>query len=81
MKREILLQELEKLASKLGLDVRYEKLDKLKGGVCRIEDKYYFIINKNLSVASQIELYISELKHFKMDKVFVLPQIRKLLEE
>ena len=81
MKREIILQELEKITQKLGLDVRYEKLGLLKGGVCRIDDKYYFLINKNLSVASQIELYISELKHFKTDKLFILPQIRKMLED
>ncbi|MBN1756414.1 hypothetical protein JW877_09415 [bacterium] len=80
MKKEILLQELEKIAKKLNLDVRYEKLQLLRGGICRVEESFYLFINKDLPIENQIDLFLTELKRFDLSQIFVLPQIRELLE-
>ncbi len=81
MRREQLLQALEELAAKIGIEVRYEKMGTILGGLCRIHDGKVILINKNLSDASRVELLSSELalESEKLEKVYVLPEVREIL--
>ncbi len=47
----IVLNELEELLNKLGIEFKYEK-GFFKGGICRIEDKQYFYLSKSIFVSS-----------------------------
>lgn len=81
MKRDLLLEELVNLAGRIGIEVRYEKMGTISGGLCRIHDGQVILINKHLSVASKIELLASELslEREKLSNIFILPEIRGLL--
>ena len=82
MTREQKLKELEELAGRIGIEIRYEKMGTISGGLCRIHDGEVILINKHLSTASKNELLAKELmlEKDKLEKLFILPEIRKLLE-
>ena len=82
MTREQKLKELEELAERIGIEIRYEKMGTISGGLCRIRDGEVILINKHLSTASKIELLAKELmlERDKLEKLFILPEIRELLE-
>jgi len=81
MRREQLLQELEGLAEKIGIEIRYEKMGTISGGLCRINEGRIILINKHLSTASKVELLSTELatESSRLEKIFILPEIRNLL--
>jgi len=82
MTREQKLKELEELAGRIGIEIRYEKMGTISGGLCRIRDGEVILINKHLSTASKNELLAKELmlERDKLEKLFILPEIRELLE-
>jgi hypothetical protein len=82
MTREQKLKELEELAIRIGIEIRYEKMGTISGGLCRIRDGEVILINKHLSTASKNELLAKELmlEKDKLEKLFILPEIRELLE-
>ncbi len=81
MRRAQILQALEELAEKIGIEIRFEKMGTLAGGLCRIHDGRVILINKNLSEASKVELLANELatEREKMESIYILPEIRELL--
>jgi hypothetical protein len=77
------LGQLEELADKLGIQVRYEKIvDELTGtgGLCRIEGKYVLMIRSNTSVKEKIRVMTQALRRFDLADIYVRPAIRELLE-
>lgn len=82
MTRENILKELKELAERIGIEVRFERMGTLSGGLCRIRDGEVILINKRLSTASKNELLARELasEKDKLEKVFILPEIRELLD-
>jgi len=80
MKREQIIAELERLARLLGIEVRYERMGVLAGGLCRIEDTLFIFINISLSQKSRIDLLASELRNFHWDDHFVVPEVRRIIE-
>jgi len=77
------LSQLEELADKLGIPIRYEKIeDELRnaGGLCRIEDKYVMIIPIQATVKEKLQLMIRGLRRFDLESIYVKPAIRKLLQ-
>ena len=81
MKREQIITELERLASVLGVNVRYEKMGILSGGLCRINDMMILFINRALSPQSAIELIAAELRMLPWDQHFIKPEVREILEQ
>lgn len=81
MRREQLLQALEELAVKIGIEIRYEKMGTVSGGLCRIHDGRVILINKGLSDASKIELLSAELatESDKLEDIYILPEVRARL--
>ncbi len=81
MNREKVLSELEELASRIGITIRYEKMGTISGGLCRIHDGEVILINRHLSTASKIELLAKELmlESEKLEAVFILPEIRDII--
>lgn len=81
MKREQVIAELERLAGKLGVIVRYERLGTIPGGLCRIGSQKYIFVNKALSQNAVIEILVSELSSLPWQEHFILPEVRRYFEE
>ena len=79
MKSEILLEELENLAEKLGLELRYEKGD-FQGDLCFIKEEGVLIVQKSISVDRKIAVLSKGLTRVDLGNVYILPELRKLLE-
>ena len=74
-----LLQELETLAATLDVEIRYDAFEG-DGGLCRILDKRYIIINRNLESSQRLQLLCRELARCSLDEVYIRPQVREILE-
>ncbi|MFC2076508.1 hypothetical protein ACFLT7_05450 [candidate division KSB1 bacterium] len=84
MKEQEILDNLEELAGKLGIDIRYDLLDS-KGGFCRYLDgetmKPVFIINKALPAHEKNRILATQLARFPLEDIYTLPYIRDLISE
>ena len=80
MSEAVLLQELEALAERLGVDVRYASLEG-RGGLCWYGGAIHLILNRSVPVSERIEEFLSALGQLDLDDVFVLPKIREMVEE
>jgi len=84
MNEEVLLNQLEELAEKLGILVRDENINieesSSTGGLCRIEGKYVLILNSKGTVKEKNQVMIKVLQHFDLSDIYIKPVIRELLE-
>jgi hypothetical protein len=80
MKAKKLLQELELVAEKLGIQTIYDTFDG-KGGGCRVIQNRYVVINKRLSERVQADLFLRALSEMPIDEIYIKPDIRELLEQ
>ncbi|MGA3084017.1 MAG: hypothetical protein ABSE95_04430 [Thermodesulfobacteriota bacterium] len=85
MNNELLLSELEELAGKLGIAIRYENVNgedsSGSGGLCRLKGEYVLIIHSQATVQEKIRIILAAVKPFPIGDVYVKPVIRELLEE
>lgn len=79
MKAKKLLQELELVAEKLGIQTVYDTFSG-RGGGCRVVANRYIVINKRLSDDVKAELFLAALCELPIDEVYIKPDIRELLE-
>jgi hypothetical protein len=81
---EFLLDQLEELANKLGIRVRYENVNLEEssgaGGLCRLKGEYVLIIHARAPVKEQIQVMTEVLKRFPLGDIYIKPVIRKLLD-
>ena len=84
MNEEVLLNQLEELAEKLGILVRDENINieelSSTGGLCRVEEKYVLILNSKVTVTEKIQVMIKALQQFDLSDFYIKPVIRELLE-
>jgi hypothetical protein len=76
----IVLNELEELLNKLGIEFKYEK-GFFKGGICRIEDKQYFYLSKSIPFEQKLNIIVEQLKILDLEDVYLKPKLRELLEK
>ena len=85
MNEELLLDQFEEIAEKLGIKVRYENVNMEEasgtGGLCRIKGKYVLIIHSRATVIEKIGVMTKALRQFDLTDIYVRPVIRQLLEE
>ena len=81
---ELLLNQLEELAGRLAIAIRYEPVNaeetSISGGLCRLKGKYVLIIHSQTTVKEKIRILIEALRQFPLNDVYVKPVIRELLE-
>ena len=81
----VLLNQLEELAGKLEIEIRYGIIpgedSHRTGGLCRVNGQYKLIIHSRLTVKEKIGVIIKTLKAFEMGDVYVIPIIRELLDK
>jgi hypothetical protein len=84
MKNELILQEFEELAGKLGIAIRYENVGSEEssgsGGLCRLKGEYVLIIHSQATVQEKIRIILEAVKPFPIGDIYVKPVIRELLE-
>lgn len=84
MDDETLLKELEALAERLGIAIRYGNIggeDALhRGGLCRVQGRYILIMHSRLTRQERIRVLVRTLKGFEMGGIYLKPVIRELLE-
>ena len=85
MEKELLLSQLEELAGKLGIAIRYENVTTEEssgsGGLCRLKGEYVLIIHSQAAVEEKIRILLKALKPFPIGDIYVKPVIRELLED
>ncbi len=79
------LNQLEELAFRLGMTIRYEPL-KIEGsvylgGFCRVKGQDFVIVNKKATTQERIHVLVDALKRCNLSEIYLLPSLRKLLEE
>jgi hypothetical protein len=82
---ELLLNQFEELAEKLGIIVRYENVNMEEasgtGGLCRVKGEYVIIIHSRATVKEKIAVMTKALRQFDLADIYVRPVIRQFLEE
>ena len=82
-----MLRQLEQLAEKLGVEVRYERLGgeeeelSLKSGSCRLKGRELIIVDRTLGPEGRCRVLAEELRRFDLSKVFVTPAVRVLIAD
>jgi hypothetical protein len=78
------LIQLEELAVRLGMKIRYEplKIDGSvhMGGFCRIKGEDFVIINKKATPIEKIHILIEALKRRDLSAIYVRPSLRQILD-
>ncbi|MFH0786322.1 MAG: hypothetical protein V2B13_01775 [Pseudomonadota bacterium] len=84
MNTEYLLNQLEELAGRLGIGIRYENVNveesSLAGGFCRIKEKYVLIIQPRATINEKVRIITEALKTFPLGDIYVKPALRELIE-
>lgn len=80
-----LLSQLEELAKRLGMKVRYEPF-KLEGpahagAFCRINGEDVIFINKKATPREKIHILIDAVKRCDLSEVYILPSLREILDK
>lgn len=78
MTQKEILSELEEIASRAGLRVKYDKLE-TKGGECLVEGKPHVIMNEVLPEEEKISILVSALKKVDLEGIFLKPKIREVI--
>jgi len=78
MDEGLALVELERLAERLGIEVRREQLPG-RGGLCQIRGKRILFLASSLSVAEQVEVMAGALSEVDLTQVYLRPALRQLL--
>lgn len=78
------LGQLEELAERLGIAVRYETLrgdgGHHTGGFCRVHGQAVVIMNKKATVLEKIHILTDTLKRYDLSQVYLLPSLRAILD-
>ena len=72
------LSEVEQLAWQLNIAIRYERT-KAKGGLCRVENNYYIIIDSKASAEYRVHVILSALSKFDLSELYIKPAIRNMI--
>jgi len=79
------LENLEVLAGKLGVQVVYGNLrgdePPAEGGLCKVKGEYKIFLDRKEGTEGRIRILARALSSFNLDGIYLLPQIREILEK
>lgn len=87
MNEDTTLDQLEELAEKLGIKIRYEPIKqeedliRIRGGLCLLKGEYVLIIDSRGTTQDKIRTLAEAVKHFDIDQVYIRPALRELLDK
>ncbi len=73
-----ILEELEDIAYRVGLEVRFDRLE-TKGGDCSVKGRPYVIINEALPPDEKIAMLAKALRKMDLEGVFLKPKLRDVI--
>lgn len=80
---ETIIKQLEELAERLGIKVRYEQIKKeggfFPGGLCRVKGENLLILNSKAAPEDKIETLARALASFDLTQIYIRPALRDLL--
>jgi hypothetical protein len=74
------IAELEEVAGRLGIKLRYEKGD-FDGGYCILKEQQVLVVNKRLHDARKAAVLAQALMFIGIEGVFVKPALRQFIED
>jgi hypothetical protein len=84
MNETLLLEHLEQIANRLGVELRYENLGiggiRTDGGYCRVSGKPMILINRKDSRRKKILVLAKSLNRLNLEGIFIPPAVRKILD-
>ena len=80
MTQEQILKELESLADRSGITVRYEKGD-FEGGFCVLKAERLIVVNKKLAAAKKASVLAQGVAEIGIENRYLKPAIREFIEE
>lgn len=85
MRSKQVLEHLEELAEKLGVEIVYQKLGEdefsVRGGLCKVNGTFKVFVDRSKSVDDQIKIVARELSSFDTESLYLFPYIREILEK
>ncbi len=80
-----LVDELAEAATRLGLEVRREKLlrevgYRARGGACRLRQKNLVILDREQPAAEQIEVLAEAMRGRNLEEVYLSPAARRIVQ-
>jgi hypothetical protein len=79
-----LLQHLEDLTHRLGIELRYENLGtqgiKCEGGYCMVAGKPIILVNRKDSKRRKILVLAKALRKLNLEGIFIPPGVRRIIE-
>ena len=85
MQASQVLEYLEDLAERLGVEIVYQKLGEedfsVRGGLCKVNGTFKIFIDRSKSLEDQINIVAQGLSSFDTEEVYLFPYIRDVLEK
>ena len=85
MQASQVLEYLEDLAKRLGVEIVYQKLGEedfsVRGGLCKVNGTFKIFIDRSKSLEDQINIVAQGLSSFDTEEVYLFPYIRDVLEK
>ena len=85
MQSNQVLECLEDLAERLGVEIVYQNLGEddfsVKGGLCKINGTFKIFIDGSKSLEDQITIVARGLSSFNTEEVYLFPYVRDILEK
>lgn len=80
MTQEEMTRELEALAEKSGIGIRYEKGD-FEGGFCVLKDERLIVVNKKLAPPRKASILAQGLAEIGIEEIYLKPVVREFIED
>lgn len=80
MTQEEILKELEELATRSSIGVRYERGD-FDGGFCVLRAERLIVINKKLPTPKRASVLVQGLVEVGIEEVYLKPAVRVFIED
>ena len=87
MDENTIVDQLEELAEKFGIQIRYEPIKqdedlvRVVGGLCILRGEYVVIIDSKAAMRDKIRTLAEAITHFDLDQIYIKPALRELLRK
>ncbi len=80
MQTDEILEQLEQLAARLGVEVKTGRYEG-KGGMGKVRGEWVLLVDRSMSDSAKVDLLIDELSKLDYDDQYLSPLVRDLLDK
>ena len=87
MDENTIIDQLEELAERFGIQIRYEPIKqdedlvRVVGGLCILRGEYVLIIDSKAGLRDKIRTLAEAVTHFDLDQIYIKPALREILRK